>query len=236
MRTAYHEQLDDLAARLGETCGLAGAAMKRATQALLETDVAAAEEVISDHGHPGQVLPEDVRRCFAEMGKVAIALGDSAKQALLSRDPQQAAQLHEQDKAMDELYQHLFGVLLDREWQHGASVGVQAALLGRFYERFADHAVEIGRRVIFWPGRPFTATVIGLPSVSTALIPARPDWIPRSIWSATDGPRFDTVCGQLQLRSLNTLGSAPAGAANPRAAPRTTAPLKNIFVVTHSSL
>jgi phosphate transport system protein len=66
----------------------------------------------------------------------------------LSRDPQQAAQLHEQDKAMDGLYEHLFGVLLDREWQHGASVGVQAVLLGRFCERFADHAVGIGRRVI----------------------------------------------------------------------------------------
>jgi phosphate transport system protein len=50
---------------------------------------------------------------------------------------------------MDGLYEHLFGVLLDRERQHGVSVGVQAALLGRFYERFADHAVEIGRRVIF---------------------------------------------------------------------------------------
>jgi phosphate transport system protein len=206
MRTAYHEQLDDLAARLGEMCGLAGAAMKRATQALLETDIAAAEEVISDHDqivamraqvekeafallalqqpvaselraifssmqiiadaermgalalhvakiarreYPGQVLPEDVRQCFAEMGKAAIALGDSAKQVLVSRDPDQAAQLHEQDKAMNELYQQLFGVLLDREWQHGVSVGVQAALLGRFYERFADHAVEIGRRVIF---------------------------------------------------------------------------------------
>ena len=209
MRTAYHEQLDDLAAKLGEMCGLAGAAMKRATQALLETDIVAAEEVIRDHDqlvemraqveqeafallalqqpvagelraifssmqiiadaermgalavhvakiarreHPAQVLPEDVRQCFAEMGKVAIALGDSAKQVLVSRDPQQAAQLHEQDKAMDELYAHLFGVLLDRDWRHGVSVGVQAALLGRFYERFADHAVEIGRRVIFMAG------------------------------------------------------------------------------------
>ncbi|MDT5258138.1 MAG: phosphate transport system protein, partial [Mycobacterium sp.] len=104
---------------------------------------------IARREYPGQVLPEDVRQCFAEMGKAAIALGDSAKQVLVSRDPDQAAQLHEQDKAMNELYQQLFGVLLDREWQHGVSVGVQAALLGRFYERFADHAVEIGRRVIF---------------------------------------------------------------------------------------
>ncbi|MDR3663287.1 MAG: phosphate transport system regulatory protein PhoU, partial [Mycobacterium sp.] len=34
-------------------------------------------------------------------------------------------------------------------WQHGISVAVETALLGRFYERFADHAVEVGRRVIF---------------------------------------------------------------------------------------
>ena len=96
-----------------------------------------------------KVLPEDVRCCFADMGKVAIALGDSAKQVLVSRDPQQAAQLHEQDQAMDDLYRHLFSVLIDREWKHSISVGVEAALLGRFYQRFADHAVEIGRRVIF---------------------------------------------------------------------------------------
>ena len=206
MRTAYHERLDDLAAQLGEMCGLAGAAMKRATQALLEADIVAAEEVIRDHErivamraqvekealallalqqpvagelraifssiqiiadtermgalavhvakiarreYPKQVLPEEVRRWFAEMGKVAIALGDSAKQVLVSRDPQQAAQLHEQDQAMDDLYRHLFSVLIDREWKHSISVGVEAALLGRFYQRFADHAVEIGRRVIF---------------------------------------------------------------------------------------
>jgi phosphate transport system protein len=206
MRTAYHEQLDALATQLGEMCGLAGEAMRRATQALLEADVSAAEQVIRDHEqivamraqdereafallalqqpvagelraifsaiqiiadtermgalavhvakiarreYPKQVLPDDVRGCFAEMGKVAIALGDSAKQVLISRDPQQAAQLHEQDKAMDELYRQLFNVLIDREWKHGVSAGVDVALLGRFYERFADHAVEIGRRVIF---------------------------------------------------------------------------------------
>lgn len=50
---------------------------------------------------------------------------------------------------MDELYRDLFGVLIDREWKYSISVGVDAALLGRFYERFADHAVEVGRRVIF---------------------------------------------------------------------------------------
>ena len=206
MRTAYHKQLADLTTQLGEMCGLAGAAMKGATQALLEADIVAAEQVIRDHErivamraqvekeafallalqqpvagelreifsaiqiiadvermgalavhiakiarreYPKHVLPEEVRECFADMGKVAIALGDSAKQVLVSHDPQQAAQLHEQDDAMDDLHRHVFSVLIDREWQHSVSVGVETALLGRFYERFADHAVEIGRRVIF---------------------------------------------------------------------------------------
>jgi phosphate transport system protein len=206
MRTTYHKQLADLTTQLAAMCGLAGAAMKGATAALLEADISAAEQVIGNHdqivamraqaekeafallalqqpvarelrevfsalqiiadmermgalavhvakiarrAYPRHVLPEEVRECFADMGKVAIALGDSAKQVLISRDPQQAAQLHEQDDAMDELYEHLFSVLIDNHWKHGVPVGVETALLGRFYERFADHAVEIGRRVIF---------------------------------------------------------------------------------------
>ena len=41
-------------------------------------------------------------------------------------------------------------VLMDHDgWQHGVTAAVDVALLGRFYERFADHAVEIGRRVVF---------------------------------------------------------------------------------------
>jgi phosphate transport system protein len=206
MRTAYHEQLARLTMQLGEMCGLAGVAMKRATQALLDADRVAAEQVISDHQqlvamrervekeafallalqqpvagelreifsavqiiadtdrmgalavhvakiaqheYPAHVLPDEVRGCFAEMATVAIALGDSAKQVLISGDPQQAARLHEQDDAMDALYRQLFDVLMDRKWRHSATVGAETALLGRFYERFADHAVEIGRRVIF---------------------------------------------------------------------------------------
>jgi phosphate transport system protein len=38
---------------------------------------------------------------------------------------------------------------MDRDWRHGVSAAVDVTLLGRFYERFADHAVEVGRRVIF---------------------------------------------------------------------------------------
>jgi phosphate transport system protein len=49
MRTAFHEQLDALTRSIGDMCGLAGTAMQRATQALLDADIVSAEIVISDH-------------------------------------------------------------------------------------------------------------------------------------------------------------------------------------------
>jgi phosphate transport system protein len=51
MRTAFHEQLDSLTETLSQMCGLAGLAMERATQALLQADLASAEKVIGDHEH-----------------------------------------------------------------------------------------------------------------------------------------------------------------------------------------
>src|SRR3984885_13578994 len=206
MRTAYHEQLSALTAKLGEMCGLAGAAMERATQSLLQADLALAEQVITDHEqinamsvqaeenafvllalqapvagdlrsivsaiqivadidrmgalalhvakiarrrHPQHALPEEVNGYFAEMGRVAVELGNSAQEVLRSGDPKKGARIREEDDAMDDLHQHLFTVLMDRDWKHGVAAAVDVTLLGRFYERFADHAVEVARRVIF---------------------------------------------------------------------------------------
>jgi phosphate transport system protein len=206
MRTAYHEQLSDLAEQLGTMCGLAGKAMERATQALLQADLVVAEQVISDHEkiaamsaraeesafvllalqapvagdlraivssiqrvadidrmgalalhvakiarrrHPQHALPEEVNGYFAEMGRVAVDLGNSAQEVLLSRDPEKAARIREEDDAMDDLHRHLFSVMMDKEWRHGVAAAVDVTLLGRFYERFADHTVEVARRVIF---------------------------------------------------------------------------------------
>jgi phosphate transport system protein len=99
--------------------------------------------------HPHRVLPNDVEHVFAEMGCVAVELAQSAREVLTTRDVGKAIHIREQDDRMDELHRQLFTSLMDREWKHGVSAAVDVALLGRFYERFADHAVEIGRRVVF---------------------------------------------------------------------------------------
>ena len=206
MRAAFHEQLDSLTETLSQMCGLAGLAMERATEALLQADLTIAETVIADHEHlarmqtdaeeaafvllalqapvaadlrvvvgsmqnvadaermgglarhvaeiarrrhPDRALPEQVNGYFAEMGRIAVDLGNSAKDVVLSGDPERAAQISRDDVAMDELHQHLFTLLMEEDWTHGVASAVDVALLGRFYERFADHAVEIGQRVIF---------------------------------------------------------------------------------------
>ena len=104
---------------------------------------------IARRRHPQHALPEEVNGYFSEMGRVAVELGNSAQEVLLSRDPEKAARIREEDDAMDDLHRHLFTVLMDREWKHGVAAAVDVTLLGRFYERFADHAVEVARRVIF---------------------------------------------------------------------------------------
>ncbi|MDO3650220.1 phosphate signaling complex protein PhoU [Nocardia mangyaensis] len=99
--------------------------------------------------HPAHALPESVNGYFAEMGRIAVSMGAGAKEVLETRDPERAAQLNQDDEAMDDLHRHLFTLLMDRNWQYGVAPAVDVTLLGRYYERFADHAVEIGRRVIF---------------------------------------------------------------------------------------
>lgn len=99
--------------------------------------------------HPNHAVPESVNGYFAEMGRIAVSMGESAKEVLETRDPERAAMLNQQDDAMDDLHRHLFTLLMDRDWKYGVAAAVDVTLLGRYYERFADHAVEIGRRVIF---------------------------------------------------------------------------------------
>jgi phosphate transport system protein len=104
---------------------------------------------IARRRHPECALPDDVRACFAEMGTRAVQLARTAHEVLVSCDPDKAARLRDQDDAVDAEHRHLFTLLIDHKWQDGVCSAVDVALLGRFYERFADHAVEIGNRVVF---------------------------------------------------------------------------------------
>jgi phosphate transport system protein len=99
--------------------------------------------------HPQPVLPDQVKPYFAEMGRVAVELARDAEQVILNKDVDQARSLEEADDEMDDMHRHLFSVIMDKEWPHGVASAVDVTLLGRFYERFADHAVSVAKRVVF---------------------------------------------------------------------------------------
>lgn len=99
--------------------------------------------------HPQPVLPTEVVPYFAEMGRVGVALAIKAGEVIRSRDLVRAAELESDDDAMDDLHKHMFSVLMDRNWSHGVGPAVDITLLARFYERYADHAVAVARRIVY---------------------------------------------------------------------------------------
>jgi phosphate transport system protein len=99
--------------------------------------------------HPRPVLPTEVAPYFAEMGKVACALASKAGAVIRTRDLSRADELESDDDAMDDLHRHMFGVLMDPAWSHGVGPAVDITLLARFYERYADHAVSVARRIVY---------------------------------------------------------------------------------------
>ncbi|MGH3786566.1 MAG: phosphate signaling complex protein PhoU [Pseudonocardiaceae bacterium] len=99
--------------------------------------------------HPTVPIPDDVRPVFARMGVLATGLADDAAAAIERRDPLSGAQLTQADDEVDALRRQIFRILLAENWSHGVEPAVDAALIGRYYERFADHAVAIARQVSF---------------------------------------------------------------------------------------
>jgi len=99
--------------------------------------------------HPHPVLPAEVAPYFAEMGRVGVALALKAADVIRTRNVDAAAELEADDDAMDDLHRHIFTVLMDHSWCHGVEPAVDITLLGRFYERYADHAVAVARRIVY---------------------------------------------------------------------------------------
>ncbi|MFI9448817.1 phosphate signaling complex protein PhoU [Amycolatopsis sp. NPDC052450] len=99
--------------------------------------------------HPDPVLPDEVKADFAKMGEVGVSLARKVEQVIKSKDVEAARTIESDDDEVDEIHKHLFTVIMDRNWDHGVAAAVDVTLLGRFYERFADHAVSVARRMIF---------------------------------------------------------------------------------------
>jgi len=99
--------------------------------------------------HPAAAVPAELATVIAEMAEVADRIAGKITLVLARYDTKRAAELENDDDVMDALERDLFAVILGDSWEHGVEAAIDAALLGRFYERYADHAVNAGRHVIY---------------------------------------------------------------------------------------
>ena len=98
---------------------------------------------------PDVAVPDQVVPMIARMAAVAEVMIGKVEHIIADSDVAAAKDLEEVDQEMDLLRRNSFRELLGSDWTHGVEPAVDIALLGRYYERIADHAVSIARRVVF---------------------------------------------------------------------------------------
>lgn len=111
--------------------------------------------------YPSTAVPRQLEDNFRAMAEVAQKMIALAKDALAANDAAEAIRLADIDAQMDTLRRAQFVELLGAKWDATVEEAVDVALLGRYFERFCDHAVAVGRRVIY---------------ISTGAVPEGEDW------------------------------------------------------------
>ena len=99
--------------------------------------------------HPAGAVPDQILGLIESMGVTAEKIATKTGVVISTRDVALAAQVEKDDDEMDLLHRQLISALIAPTWEHGVETAIDLTLLGRYYERYADHAVSVARRVIF---------------------------------------------------------------------------------------
>jgi phosphate transport system protein len=104
---------------------------------------------IARRRYPSSAVPASLRETVLRMGHAAEEIVAKAGSVIARRDLDVARQMEKDDDVMDELHKRLFTAILSDEWKDGVEPAIDITLAGRYYERFADHAVSVARRVVY---------------------------------------------------------------------------------------
>lgn len=206
IRSVFQDELDGVSQSLVDLTEMVALSISKATQSILDTDLAIAEEVIAtdDHiddfqheldariidiiarqqpvasdlralvtalrmsadlermgdmahhvakiarlRHPNPAVPSELIPVFKSMGAAAEKITNKTGQVIATRNTEMALEVERDDDEMDKLHRQLISILVDPQWKHGVEPAIDLTLLGRYYERYADHAVSVSRRVYF---------------------------------------------------------------------------------------
>lgn len=109
--------------------------------------------------YPDSAVPAELVPTFERMGSVADSVMALTISSLQRHDGSLWTEIHETDDQMDALHREMFRVVLSPGWEYGMESAIDVTLLSRYFERYADHAVSINRRMIHMlTGEPYANT------------------------------------------------------------------------------
>jgi len=167
--------LNDLAAALDERCTVLTAKQQPvATELrsiLASMRIASSMERMGDLAvhvaksarlrYPARAVPDELVETFRTLGHLAEELTLQLSRLVTNPDITLAQDIQKADDKVDALHRELFRIVLSPDWSHGVEAAVDVTLLSRYYERFADHAVSVARRIIHvLTGEPYIDTVL----------------------------------------------------------------------------
>jgi phosphate transport system protein len=167
--------LNDLAAALDERCTVLTAKQQPvATELrsiLASMRIASSMERMGDLAvhvsksarlrYPARAVPDELVETFRTLGHLAEELTLQLSRLVTNPDITLAQDIQRADDKVDALHRELFRIVLSPDWSHGVEAAVDVTLLSRYYERFADHAVSVARRIIHvLTGEPYIDTVL----------------------------------------------------------------------------
>ena len=104
---------------------------------------------IARYRYPGSAVPAALRGTFEEMARIDIELAGKAIELLENPSVDVAREIQARDEAVDLLHRKVFDVVLAPDWSENAMFTVDVTLASRYFERFADHVVDISSKVSY---------------------------------------------------------------------------------------
>jgi phosphate transport system protein len=99
--------------------------------------------------YPAVAIPDEMLPTMQRAAEVAITMVGQLTAIIGDRDLEAVAAIEARDEEMDQLRRQEFRIILSDSWSHGVEPAIDLALLGRYYERIADHAVTLARRIVY---------------------------------------------------------------------------------------
>jgi len=104
---------------------------------------------IARYRYPGSAIPTSLRQTFEDLARIDLELVGKAITLLQNTDLDLVREIQARDEAVDRLHRKVFDVVLNPDWKENAMYTVDVTLASRYFERFADHVVDISSKVSF---------------------------------------------------------------------------------------